>query len=51
MDVFGYHSCSQFRWDIRALPWLILMDSDRIVRAEGFAVTELDQKVRIITNE
>jgi len=27
------------------------MDSDHIIRAEGFAVVELDEKVCIITNE
>lgn len=32
-------------WGIRSLPWLILADAEHIVRAEGFAVRELDQKV------
>ena len=38
-------------WNVRSLPWLILTDKDHIVRAEGFTVAELEQKVHIITNK
>ena len=35
----------QSSWCIRSLPWLILTDAKHIVRAEGFAVTELGRWV------
>ena len=38
-------------WNVSSLPWLILTDREHIVRAEGFAPAELDQKVHIIKNE
>jgi len=38
-------------WGVQSLPWLILTDKEHIVRAEGFAVAELDQKVHIIKND
>jgi len=37
---------TRFSWDVRSLPWLILTDSKHIVRAEGFGLTELDDKIR-----
>jgi hypothetical protein len=40
----------RFTWGVKSLPWLILTDKEHIVRAEGFAVAELDQEVHIITN-
>ena len=33
----------RFRWGIEALPWLILADKGHAVRAEGFAIDELDK--------
>ncbi len=41
----------RFTWGIKSLPWLILTDRDHKVQAEGFALSELDQKVHTITNE
>jgi hypothetical protein len=32
-------------WGIKAVPWLILTDRDHIVRAEGFAVDELNARI------
>jgi hypothetical protein len=32
-------------WGIRALPWLILTDKEHVVRAEGFSLNELDEKI------
>jgi hypothetical protein len=34
---------TRFSWGVRSLPWLILTDDEHIVRAEGFAISELDQ--------
>ncbi len=36
----------RFAWGVRSLPWLILTDSRHIVRAEGFAIDELDSKMQ-----
>jgi hypothetical protein len=32
-------------WGVKSLPWLILTDRNRIVRAEGFGLSELDGKL------
>ena len=36
----------RFTWSVKSLPWLILTDSNHIVRAEDFALAELDDKLR-----
>ena len=33
-------------WGVQSLPWLILTDKDRVVRAEGFQLAELDKKLQ-----
>jgi len=35
-----------FSWGVKSLPWLILTDRKHIVRAEGFALSELDEKLK-----
>lgn len=35
----------RFTWGVRSLPWLILTDKQSIVRAEGFTLIELDEKL------
>ncbi len=35
-------------WGVKSLPWLILTDRNHIVRAEGFAVTELERRLSTI---
>ena len=37
---------TRFTWGVKSLPWLILADSKHIVRAEGFSLGELEEKVR-----
>ena len=37
---------TRFAWGVKSLPWLILADSKQIVRAEGFSLGELEEKVR-----
>ena len=32
-------------WRVQELPWLVLTDTKHAVRAEGFAVNELDDKL------
>jgi len=36
---------TKFNWGLKAQPWLILTDRAHIVRAEGFALEELSQKL------
>ena len=38
----------KFNWGVKALPWLILTDKEHIVRAEGFGVEELEEKIKNI---
>jgi len=40
-----HHKQVRFTWGVRSLPWLILTDTAHIVRAEGFAMSELDRKL------
>lgn len=37
---------ARFSWGIKSLPWLILTDRDHVIRAEGFEIDELDDKIR-----
>ncbi len=39
---------TQFNWGIRARPWMILADKDHVIRAEGFGVAELAEKLKSI---
>ena len=34
-----------FRWGVRAQPWLVLADETGVVRAEGFTLEQLDEKL------
>ena len=40
-----------FSWGVRSLPWLILADQEHIVRSEGFAFSELDDKLKQIKGD
>jgi len=35
-----------FAWGVQSLPWLILTDNEHVVRAEGFGLEELDEKIK-----
>ncbi|HUU16981.1 MAG TPA: hypothetical protein VMW72_07525 [Sedimentisphaerales bacterium] len=41
----------KFNWSTQVLPWLILTDKKHIVRAEGFNINELDEKLKQINRE
>ena len=41
---------ARFTWGIRSLPWLILTDSGHIIRAAGFRVNELNEKIGEMAN-
>ncbi len=40
---------AHFIWGVKSLPWLILTDKNHFVRAEGFSMSELDEKISAIT--
>ena len=40
---------ARFAWGVRSLPWLILTDRERVVRAEGFPLRELDENIKEIS--
>jgi hypothetical protein len=42
---------TRFTWGIRSLPWLILTNKQHIVRAEGFALHELNEKISAATQK
>jgi hypothetical protein len=44
--VLGDFKARQLTWGVKSLPWLILTDKSHIVRAEGFAVEEMDHKIQ-----
>ena len=41
---------TRFNWSVRSLPWLILTDTEHIVRAHGFGINELNEKIRAMAN-
>jgi hypothetical protein len=41
----------RFTWGVRSLPWLILTDTNQLVRAEGFTLQELDAKLKQIVGD
>jgi hypothetical protein len=52
MDVFTEQKATigkevHFACGVKSLPWLILTDNEHIVRAEGFGISELEQKMRL----
>ena len=36
---------TRFNWGVRSLPWLMLADRNHVVTAEGFAVSEIGEKI------
>ena len=42
---------ARFEWGVKSLPWLILTDSKNLVRAEGFAINELEAKLQQISGD
>ena len=39
------------KWGVRGLPWLVLTDKKHIVRAEGFGISELDERITTLIKE
>jgi hypothetical protein len=44
--VQGDEKETRFSWGVKSLPWLILTDRQHIVRAEGFALNELNDRIK-----
>ena len=42
----GDQQQTRFAWGVESLPWLILTDTKHVVIAEGFAVGELEKKLK-----
>jgi protocatechuate 3,4-dioxygenase beta subunit len=42
----GDEEKTRFRWGVRSLPWLILTDKEHVIRAAGFGLGDLDEKVK-----
>ena len=49
--VQSYVEKTRFDWGVKSLPWLILTNRKHIVRAEGFALTEIDEKISAIAQK
>jgi len=47
--VQGDEVITRLAWGVKALPWLILADARYIVRAEGFALNELEARIGAIS--
>ena len=46
----GQEEQIRFDWGVKSLPWLILNDTKHIIRATGFRVDELNEKIGDTTN-
>jgi hypothetical protein len=33
-------------WTVQALPWLVLLDESRVIRATGFDLEQLDESLK-----
>ncbi len=42
---------TRFAWGVRSLPWLILTDKEHIVSAEGFALEEMGERIKVAGGE
>ncbi|HUW19983.1 MAG TPA: carboxypeptidase regulatory-like domain-containing protein [Sedimentisphaerales bacterium] len=42
----GDEEKTRFRWGVRSLPWLILTDKEHVIRAAGFGLGDLDEKIK-----
>jgi beta-lactamase regulating signal transducer with metallopeptidase domain len=42
---------TKYDWGVRALPWLILADRDRVISAAGFGLSELYDKIEAVAEK
>jgi hypothetical protein len=42
---------TRFNWPVKSLPRLILTDNQHIVRADGFGIDDLEEKIKTLTEE
>jgi uncharacterized GH25 family protein len=45
-QIAGDEKKTKFNWGVQSLPWLILTDKKHIIKAEGFALGELEEKIK-----
>jgi hypothetical protein len=45
-QIAGDEEKTKFNWGVQSLPWLILTDKKHTVKAEGFALSELEEKIK-----
>jgi len=48
--IVGDEEKVRFNWGVKSMPWLILTDQGHVMRAEGFDLGDLEEKVREIKN-
>ncbi len=48
--IAGEAEAVRWSWAATSLPWLILMDKDHVVTAEGFGIDELARRIEGLTN-
>jgi hypothetical protein len=49
--VQGDEEKTRFAWGMKSLPWLTLTDTEHVVRAEGFGLSDLSEKLKQNTGE
>jgi protocatechuate 3,4-dioxygenase beta subunit len=49
--VEGDEEKTRFAWGVKSLPWLVLTDKKHIVRAEGFGIQGLDEKMQVLVSK
>jgi beta-lactamase regulating signal transducer with metallopeptidase domain len=49
--VRGNAEKTKYDWGVRALPWLILADRNRVISAEGFGLSELYEKIEAVAEK
>jgi hypothetical protein len=47
----GEVEAKKVAWGVKALPWLILTDKQHVVRAEGFDVASLNERIESLGGE
>ena len=43
--ITGQEEQIRYDWGVESLPWLILTDREHIIRAAGFRINDLDEKI------
>jgi hypothetical protein len=49
-SITGEANSIRAKWSVKSLPWLILTDKNRNIRAAGFSLSELNEKIQSAKN-